>query len=201
MKSFTLIFVVAASLSAAACSPFNPDLDDAPYLCTATSMVCPEGYSCQSTGQAPPKDLVCLKDGGTLPDAGSGSGFTCADQAAFEPNDTIQMATQTDTGTVGMRSFGPISICPENDKDHFAINTTVLNQGIEAITTWESGDPVNVSILNNGGATINNGVAMGTTAMRACVANLPIGTYYVSAFAGTGIKNNYRLALKIVPNC
>jgi hypothetical protein len=151
--------------------------------------------------QTPPKDMVCLKTGGTLPDAGS-SGFQCADDGTFEPNDSIMMATQTDVGTAGARAFGPISICPEGDKDHFAINTSVLNQGIEVIASWDSGLPVNVSILNASGSSINNGVPVnGMNAIRACVANLPIGTYYASAFAGAGIKNNYRLSIKIVPSC
>jgi hypothetical protein len=75
------------------------------------------------------------------------------------------------------------------------------NSNIEVITSWESGMPVNVSILNSAGTSIGNGSPMGDMALRVCVPNLPVGTYFVSAFAASNVKNNYRVELKVVPNC
>lgn len=202
MKSISIILFAAATMAAVAnCSSFNPELGDAPYLCSAAAPDCPEGYTCQVTQQPAPKDMACLREGGTLPDAGSGGGFQCADDGQLEPNETVADAHVTDVGTAMTRTFGPISICPDGDKDLFQINTTAINQGIEVISTWETGMQVNVAILNASGSSINNGIAMGTNAMRACVANLPMGSYYAAASAAAGVKNNYRLSLKIVAAC
>ncbi|MBS1122860.1 MAG: hypothetical protein H6Q90_5088 [Deltaproteobacteria bacterium] len=203
MKPVTLILVSAAITAAAAsCSPFNPELDDAPYLCSVAEPACPEGYVCQMTGQTPPRDMVCLKPGGVLPDAGSNSGFQCNDDSSLGMNDTIAGAFQTPVaGQMQMVALAGLAICPEGDKDNYAINTTMLNQGIEVITSWESGMPVNVAILNASGTPIAAGMPMGDKAMRSCAPNLPIGTYFANASAQGSIKNNYRLSIKIVPNC
>jgi hypothetical protein len=55
-----------------------------------------------------------------------------------------------------------------------------------------------------GGLTCTAGMCVtetGDEAIRICVPNLPMGTYFASAFAGATTKNNYRLTIKIVPNC
>jgi hypothetical protein len=198
---FPCITVLAGLAAAAGCSPYNPDLGNTPYLCAAAEPRCPEDYSCVDDGGG---HMVCVTTGGVAPDAGSGSsgGFQCAVDGPLEPNDSIAMAYQTDVGTgAPMRAYGPISICPETDKDHFQINITSPNKGLEVITRWETGMPVSNSILNAAGTAIANGTAMGTMALRACAANLPTGLYYAVAFASSGQKNNYRIEMKVVTAC
>ena len=207
MKTFTLLFVTALTAVAANCSPFDPNLGAAPYLCTAAQPDCPEGYICQATGSPAPMDMACLKQGGTLPDAGSGGGFLCADDSAVEGvgggrNDTIATAFVTPVATqMPSISLAGLAICPEGDKDNYQINIVTANQNLEVISSWESGMPVNVSILNAGGTSIGNGTAMGDKAFRVCLPNLPVGMYFASAFAAATIKNNYKLSIKVVTSC
>jgi len=201
MKALTLVLVTAGTAAVAAnCSPFSPDLGNAPYKCAVAEPRCPDGYTCFEENAADPNTHVCVGEGGLAPDAGS-SGFQCLDDSGFGMNDTIGGAFQTPVAGTMMSMAVASSICPELDKDHYAVNVTVTNSNLEVITSWDSGMPVNISILNAAGTSIGNGTAMGDLAFRVCLPNLPIGTYYASAFAAGTVKNNYRLSIKIVPNC
>jgi hypothetical protein len=203
MRILALSIAVVGGIAAANCNPYSPDLGATPYTCP--DGICPADYTCTTTTDMPPKDKVCVAKGGNVPDAGSGGGFQCADDSSVEQagrNDTIQTAFQTPVASqMMMLALAGLAICPEGDKDNYAIDITVANQNLEVISSWDSGQPVNVSILNAGGTSIGNGLAMGTMAMRACVPNLPVGKFFASTFAATGVKNNYRLSIKIVPNC
>jgi hypothetical protein len=201
MNKLSLAFIIGAGGLAASCTPYSPDLDPTPFLCGDADPKCPEGYECVEDTALMPSRFVCVAPGGLIPDADTGGGFQCADDGSLEPNDNPQEnAFQTDVGTAMMRAFGPISICPEGDKDHFAVTISTGDVGLEAVTTWESGMPIHVAILQENAISIANGTMIAPKSHRACAANLPIGQYYVSAFSG-GIKNNYRIQLKIVPNC
>jgi hypothetical protein len=180
----------------AACSSFDPDLGMAPFLC-GNDDACPDGYGCVDQGGK----KVCVVEGGTLVDAPP-TGFQCADDSALGQNDTIAGAYQTpvDNPKIDFTLAG-LSICPETDRDTYAINLTMPNKGIKVITSWDNGAPVNVSILNQGGTSIGNGVAMGENALKACAPNLPTGTYYTQAFSMMAMKNNYRLQIVVVDNC
>ena len=198
MKAITLILVTAGSAAVAAnCSPFNPELGNAPYKCALSEPRCPDGYTCMEGDPIDPNTHVCVSEGGLAPDAGS-SGFQCLDDSGFGMNDTISGAFQTPVAGTMMSMSVASSICPETDKDHYSVNVTVAGSNLEVITSWESGNPVNVSILNASGTSIGNGTPMGDKAFRKCIPNLPIATYYVSAFAASTVKNNYRLSIKIV---
>lgn len=189
-----------AASALAACSPYDPDLGNAPYLCGAAEPRCPDDYTCVLEGTL----AVCVAAGGMVPDArpdGTG-GFQCAMDGPLEPNDSYDMAFQTDVGAgAPMRAFGPISVCPEGDKDHFQINITTANKGLEVITRWDAGMPVTNSILNAAGTSIANATAMGMNALRACAPNIPTGVYYAVAFSASGLKNNYRIEMKVIDNC
>ncbi len=186
----------------AACSPFDPDLGPTPYLCAVQEPRCPDDYTCMAdaTGRE-----LCIETGGVPPEArpdGNVPGFQCAMDGMLEPNDTLAEAYQTDVGIgAPMRAFGPISVCPEGDKDHYQINITVANKGIEVITRWDAGTTVACSLLNSAGTSIGNCTPMGERATRACVTNLPVNVYYAVAFSPDGAKNNYRIEMKSVENC
>lgn len=193
----------AAGLGAtlAACSPYNPDLGVTPYLCATQEPRCPDDYTCMDDGVG---REICVAAGGLVPDAGAdaGAGFQCAMDGTLEMNDAIDQAFQTDVGVgAPARVFGPLSICPEGDKDHYQINITTANRGIEVITRWESGMPVSGAILNSAGTSIANGSPRGTNAIRACATNLPISQYYAVAFSPAGLRNNYRIEMRVVDNC
>lgn len=203
MRNLAFILLVGA------CSPYNPDLGNAPYLCNPDDMSCPDGYKCQATTDATPR-MVCVADGeGLEPDAMQ-MGFPCADDSSLEGgarNDTPQTAYQTpvDTQRLDLTLAG-LAICPEMDKDNYAVTVssgTVAGgmNSIEVIVSWDSGMPLSMSILNTGGTSIGNGTSNGEKSIRACVPNMPAGTYFASVFAAGTTKNNYRLAVKLKANC
>ncbi|HWO19998.1 MAG TPA: hypothetical protein VNO30_14525 [Kofleriaceae bacterium] len=197
VASFSLGALCAAL---AACSPYNPDLGATPYLCAEQEPRCPADYACvDSAGRE-----VCVASGVTIVDAGpdSPTGFQCAMDGMLEPNDAIDASYQTDVGVGAQRRvFGPLSICPDGDKDHFQINIMSANRGIEVITQWDSGQPISCAILNSAGTAIANGSPMGQNAIRACATNLPISQYYAVAFSPKSLRNNYRIEMRVVDNC
>lgn len=202
-RTLTLALATAAATAASlgACSPYDPDLGDTPYLCAAQEPRCPDDYQCVEEPGARP---LCVRPGASLPDAAidGPSGFQCAVDGMLEPNDSTSQAFQTDVGTgAQLRVFGPVSICPELDRDYYQINITTANHGIEVITRWDSGSAVSNSILNRSGNAIANGAPMGTGAIRSCVPNLPTEIFYAVAFSPKGEKNNYRIQLRFVDNC
>ncbi len=181
-------------LFAAGCSSYDPKLGDSPFLCGADEPRCPEGYTCGGGSPA-----VCLAKGITI-DSGT-TNNQCADDSNFEGptrNDDIQHAFQTPVATQRMSmTIGPAAICPEGDRDTYAVQITVEKQNLETITTWDAGMPVSVSILNAGGMSLADSMAMGDKSMRAYVPNLPMGTYFVQTYAATGVKNNYSVAINV----
>ena len=133
-------------------------------------------------------------------DAGP-AGFQCADDSMIEKpdkNDTIQTAYQTPVATQRPDiTFAGLAICPEGDKDLYAINTTVLGQNVEVTVSWDSGLPLSGAILNSGGTSIANATSNGANSIKAYAANLPVGVYYAQGFAGSTTKNNYKLSIKV----
>lgn len=195
----TVSFALALSSTLGACSPYDPDLGGTPFLCGATDPKCPDGYACKDQGMG---KMVCVTTTGTVVDSGQ-VGFQCADDSALETangtsNDTIAHAYTTPVATQRPDiSFAGLAICPEGDKDTYQIQITVANSNLEVITSWDSGMPVSVSILNGGGTSINNGTSNGPMSLRAYAANLPVGTYYAQAYASATVKNNYKIAIKV----
>ena len=179
---------------ATGCASYDPSLPPAAFTCGDVDPKCPDGYSCQDDGAG---KMVCVTGGD---DVDSGGAFTCADQAAFEPNDTTAMAYMTNVGTTQMITFGPISICPETDKDHFKVVTSMA-ANIEVITSWESGSPVGSSILGMAGNMLAAGSSAGANSLRACAPSQPAGTYFAVAQATSGMRNNYTMSIKLVPGC
>jgi hypothetical protein len=190
------------ALALAACSPYKPDLGDVPFLCGDAEPVCPDGYVCMPMGT----QMRCVDIEGVMPDSGQ-MGFPCADDSSLEGttrNDTPMTAYQTpvDTQRLDLTLAG-IALCPMGDKDHYAVTLSAANamKAIEVIVSWDSGLPISMSLLNAGGTSIGNGVANGDRSLRACAANLPAATYYGAVFATGSTQNNYRLSIKVLPNC
>lgn len=210
MRTRTLaLSLFTASAALAACSPYDPDLGNAPYLCGMGEPACPEGYFCQTTTMPAPRDRICVATSGLMPDT-SGPGFPCANDSNLEGssrNDTPMTAYQTPVDTQRPDvMLADLALCPAMDKDHYAISLNGANKGIEAIVSWDSGNPIQMSLLNASGASIGNGTANGERSLRACAANLttvpsPNGTFYVSVFAQAATQNNYRLSIRVVANC
>ncbi|CAN5862338.1 hypothetical protein BH11MYX3_BH11MYX3_07800 [soil metagenome] len=193
------LLVVSLTSLITACSPYDPDLGGTPFLCGSAEPKCPDGYECvaDTAGRQ-----VCTTTSGNVVDAAT-SGFQCADDSILEgasKNDTIATAYGTPVATQRPDiSFAGLAICPEGDKDTYRIEITVAMSDLEVITSWDSGMPVSVSILNGSGASINNGTAMGEKALRAFAANLPVGTFYAQAYASATTKNNYKISIKTTP--
>jgi hypothetical protein len=156
---------------------------------------------CTEHGQTPPGGGDANNDGGgSGSGSGSGSGgLVCNDDGAFEPNDTIESAFVTPVASQSQSFSAIAAICAtSNDTDHYKIDVGA-NSAVEVVASWESGSPVNVSLLNAAGSSVANGAPLGSTTMRLCVSNLPAGTFFASVFASA--PNNYRLSIQIVPSC
>ena len=193
-----LMIILVASL--AACSPFSPDLGDQPYLCGEGEPVCPDGYVCQPMGT----QMRCMDIDGVSADAMQ-QGFPCADDSTLEGssrNDTPMTAYQTPVDSQRQDlTLAGLAICPAMDKDHYAVTLSAGNKAIEVVVSWDSGQPISMSLLNAGGTSIGNGTANGDKSLRACAPNLPAGTYYGAVFATGTTQNNYRLAIKVLASC
>jgi hypothetical protein len=193
MRSFSILFVLGLF---GACSPYDPDLGAAPFLCGDAEPRCPDGYTCQPQGSME----VCLAPGGMLPDGG-GNG-NCADDSTLEPNDSIQMAFQTPVATQKNNlMFAGLAICPAGDKDNYAITITMANQNLEMIIEYgTSGADLQGAILNMNGSPIANATPMSSGVRRAYTPNLPVGTYYAQVYgpnSGTVQTNNYKLTVNV----
>ena len=197
----TALVIASASLASAlaACSPYDPNLGGAPFLCGDVDPKCPDGYACMDDGTG---RQICKSTSGNVVDAPT-SGFQCADDSLLEgagKNDTIQTAYSTPVASSKQDiTFAGLAICPEGDKDTYKIDIVVANSNLEVITSWDSGMPVSDSILNGGGTSINNGTSNGPMSLRAFAANLPVGTYYAQAYASATTKNNYKISIKVTP--
>ncbi|MBA3458983.1 MAG: hypothetical protein H0T46_03410 [Deltaproteobacteria bacterium] len=180
-----------------ACKGYDPDLGGSPFLCGSEEPKCPDGYECKDDGTG---RQVCFSSSGVIVDAAP-SGFQCADDSILEgagKNDTVSTAYSTPVATQRPDiSFAGLAICPEGDKDTYKIDVTTGNSNVEVITSWDSGMPVSVSLLNGSGSSINNGTSNGEKSLRAYAANLPVGTFYAQAYAAATTKNNYKITIKV----
>ena len=176
----------------AACSPYDSDFGDAPFLCGPTEPRCPAGYTCLPDNGAD----VCFA-------SGSQNGDNCDDDNGIEPNDTLDMATMT--GLDGTRSFAAEghTICPGIDKDNYAVNLATTNEGIEVTVEFDPPDAnLRALILNQMGVPIVVANSTETASvLKAKTQNLPANGYYVQV-AGTGAAlgtNHYKVTITITP--
>jgi len=199
MRSALLFASLSVTSLLGACNAYDPDLNSTPFLCAMAEPKCPDGHECRDDGSG---RQVCFSTSGNgmIVDAPV-SGFQCADDSILEgasKNDTVANAYSTPVAIQRAEiSFAGLAICPEGDKDTYKIDVNTANSNLEVITSWDSGMPISVSILNGSGASINNGTSNGEKSLRAYAANLPVGTYYAQAYAAANVKNNYKIAIKV----
>lgn len=196
----SLLFLVLVSV-ATACSPYDPDLGPAPFLCGPPDQDprCPDGYTCMAAGSGGAE--YCVASGGTVPvDA---SNLNCANDSSLEPNDSIQTAFQTPVATTKTTfTLAGLAICPMGDKDNYSITITTANQNLEVLIEFDPamGAELQGSILNAGGTPIANASPMSAGVKRAYTPNLPTGTYYASVFgpmSGSLLTNNYKMTINV----
>ncbi|HEY5948766.1 MAG TPA: hypothetical protein VIV40_24920 [Kofleriaceae bacterium] len=195
------VLVLGIACSAAACSPYDPDLGSSPFLCGPADQEqrCPDGYACMTTSAGD----YCLSAGGMVPV--DGNNLNCADDSALEPNDSIAQAFQTPVATTkNTLTFAGLAICPAGDKDDYSVTITTANQNLEVIIEYDAatGADLQGSILNSGGQAIANASPVsGMMGMRrAYTPNLPTGVYYASVFGpamGSLTTNNYKLTINV----
>jgi len=138
-------------------------------------------------------DDVVIPDGG-----GGGGGFTCLDDSALEPNDTISSPFVTGVDSIPSTTF-QASICPTNiDRDNYAIDLEAGGVSIQVTVTWDSGSVVKASLLNAGGTPIATGTQKpdGHTT-QLCVPNLPGGRFI--AQVSSNEPNNYTIFIDEFP--
>lgn len=191
-----------ALVSAAACSPYDPDLGAAPFLCGPSDQNprCPDGYSCEMDTNGAE---YCLAPSGAVPvDA---SNLNCADDSNLEPNDDKDHAWQTPNPFPTAMPFklAGLSICPPGDKDDYAINVGAT-QNLEVVIEYDAaGAALQGQILSPAGAAIINAspVSGMPGMLRAYAANLSVGVYYASVFGpadgATLTTNNYKLTITV----
>jgi hypothetical protein len=198
MRSLLAIALLASSLTA--CSPYDPDLGDSPFLCGPAdqSKRCPDGYTCQMMGTAE----YCLAPAGSVPV--DGNNLNCADDSQLEPNDMISQAFQTPVATQkNTLTFAGLAICPSGDKDNYSVTITTANQNLEVLIEYDpAGGDLPGSILNAGGTPIANASPVtGMAGMRrAYTPNLPTGVFYAAVFGptmGSITTNNYKLTINV----
>jgi hypothetical protein len=195
MKALSVSILVSAS-ALAACSPFDPDLGPAPYICGDVEPRCPSGYTCQAADDpSDPNAKDTCVNGDTIPDGGN-TGFQCLEDT-FGQNDTKEGAFVTPVAGQNQMFAALTSLCPAADQDHYQINVTTQS-AIRVSTSWESGNPVSVSILNAGGTSIGNATLKGDNENCVCLKDLPTGLYFAKVFAGAQVQNNYRVEIKVI---
>ena len=196
MRALSLLIL---ALPVAACSPYSPDLGAAPFLCGSAAPECPDGYACSMPGAR--SAGVCTKMGGSgLPIDGNPT--NCANDTSLEPNDSITMAWQTPVDTRKNFPLSMLSICPDGDKDTYAMQITVEGENIEGLIDFDTnGADLSGGILNSTGITVAQAMPITGSPghIRAYLANASVGVYYVQVFGpaqGPG-TNNYNLTINV----
>lgn len=203
MRIVTLLLIA----SAAACSPYSPDLGRTPFLCGSADPKCPDGYTCMM-GTGGGSD-VCVKNGSTAPDAPNPNGM-CADDSQIETmngpnNDSIATAYQTAVATSrGSIDYAGLAICPAGDKDYYAVFLT-KTQTIDVTVIYEAwGGVLQGQILLPNGNPVTTLSPQGNMMMHGSTGPVAMGTYYVEvqgpASTGTNeTRNNYELKIDVTP--
>lgn len=193
MRTNVLLIGLAAALTA--CNSYNPDLGQGPFRCGQDEPRCPRDYTCvtYSADEEICENLsLAGQDGG----GGDGGNVDC-DTDTLEPNDSLDAPTNTfipDTQD-DYRLVG-LAICPDTDQDYFMFQVDIAGRNLRAdLEYMSSGGQLILEVLNAAGTVIVSGAAVPgmPDLVRAEVANMPQGTYFVLVRAPAGIQNNYTI--------
>jgi hypothetical protein len=204
MTNVRILVPLAALALATACNPYDPKLGYEPFQCGDSEPRCPLDYTCVTSADG---TGVCQQTGVEMPDAGDETGDdSCNDDQAVEPNNTVEQAF--DTGIPDARaSFEVVglAICPSSDIDMFSFQVGANGTNAVAEITYRSvRGELHLDILNMSGTSIMSGTLVEdeeqTDTLRAQVANLPVGTFFVRIQGADDVQNNYdRLSLVTTP--
>ncbi len=188
---------VGAAAAMTGCSPYDSDLGPTPFLCGPSEPRCPDDYDCvqdPNTGAE-----VCTATGPISSD------IECANDSAYEPNNSIEMATVTVADQDKTLELPPLAICPGNDRDTFAVALATPSEDLEVIIEYAAeGAVVRGALLNAEGISIATAQPVDgpERTLRAFAQNLPVATYYVEVAVPVGVDpatNNYKLTLHVTP--
>ncbi len=199
-KTILFTALVAVAATAIACSPYDPDLGEAPFRCGTSDPICPEDYDCITEGTDSPTG-VCVEKGGDAPDNPDGGGddpdagpFVCNNDSALEPNNNIGEATMTgipDSQTTF--NLATLAICPAGDVDVYRLRADLVGQNIQvALQTNRSVGELALELLNGTGTVITTGSYADNSNMTVTLNNAPVGTYFVQVRGSQAdTQNNY----------
>ena len=120
-----------------ACSPYDPDLGGAPFLCGDAEPQVPRRLHLPERGQRQRAMSASRRTARSPIDAHDRQ---LRRRQPLEPNNTIQTAFQTPVATRRTTStFAGLAICPAGDKDNYAITITVDGQNLEVLIEYEDG--------------------------------------------------------------
>jgi hypothetical protein len=122
-----------ASIVVIACSPYDPDLGDQPFLCGTSDPRCPDGYVCIERVN---DDKVCER-AETAADAGGDGNLLCSRDAALEPNETIETATGAAIAADGVAPPIAAVICPDTERDTYRLDVATTGQNVRVEVTYQ----------------------------------------------------------------
>ncbi|RMH41963.1 MAG: hypothetical protein D6689_09660 [Deltaproteobacteria bacterium] len=195
MSTCTTLATIALACVCTACSPYDPELGDTPFRCSADEPRCPDDYVCVPSGSSPTG--VCVRSGsGLVPDAGpDGSTAGCNDDSSLEPNDDLNQAYPTQIpGNGSAIAFASLAICPAGDVDLFWLSVDQNGKNIfaEVRDTDRARGELALDLLNEQGTSVSTGTYEDNATLNVRLANAPQGTYYVRVRgADPTVVNNY----------
>jgi hypothetical protein len=203
MMMMMMMMIAGATLAAAACSPYDPDLGEAPFRCREAEPHCPDGYVCVAS-EAPTG--TCVRSGDITPAGGADAGasadaaaLTCNDDSPIEPNNLLNEATGTPIPDLQRDyTLRRLAICPSSDIDlfRFRIDVDQRNIRVSVIDTQRSRGALVLRVLNQTNIPVAAGNYTSESTLVAELANATRGTYYAEVkSAGMGV-NNYGIVIE-----
>lgn len=188
----SILLVVAA----AACSPYNPDLGDKPFLCGSSEPRCPEGYTAVDVTAVRCECVSEVTQGG-----GGGEACDNFNPDALEPNDGTSSATPTAIGSSTTTSYQGVAVCPGTDQDVYVMDINKTSTAIKAEVTYTNGAAPTVDILDPQGVSVRPTVNSAVTGkVTATFTSRVMGRHYAVVKAGAQLMPvDYTIDLKITP--
>lgn len=188
----SLLSAVPLALLVAGCNPYDPALPNTPFRCGMSAPVCPDGYTCNTSG-------VCISGDDIRPDASTA--FVCADDGSLEPNDVPARSFVTPIPSAGPTySLLGLALCPAGDLDHFQFGVTANGTNLQAqVVSVADRGTLQLNLLAPNGMVIATGLSDPATPqlVKLEVSNrLAVGTYVIQVKSPDNTENNYDLSIK-----